>query len=102
MRFRVLIVDDEKNQREMLAGFLERNGYTTKTADSAEAALEVLDKSAFEIGLFDMRMAGMSGLGLYKIARDRDPEMQVVLITAFWQCGNCCRSDARRGFHLYF
>jgi len=80
---RVIVVDDEKNQREMLAGFLTRKGYVVAAAESAEQALELLNRKSFEIGLFDMRMSGASGLDLLIKARERDPEMQVIMITAF-------------------
>jgi DNA-binding NtrC family response regulator len=83
LSLRIIVVDDEKNQREMLSGFLQRKGYSVTTADSAESALEILHRKAFEIGLFDMKMSGQSGLDLLKKAKDRDPEMQVVVITAF-------------------
>jgi DNA-binding NtrC family response regulator len=83
LSLRIIVVDDEKNQREMLAGFLELRGYSVSTADSAESALELLDRRAFEIGLFDMKMSGESGLDLLSKAKDRDPELQVIVITAF-------------------
>lgn len=80
---RLLIVDDESNQREMLGGYLKRLGYSIQTAESGEAALKVLESKAFEIGLFDMKMAGISGLELFQKVHAQDPEMQVILITAF-------------------
>lgn len=80
---RILIVDDESNQREMLGGYLKRLGYSIQTADSGEAALKLLESKAFEIGLFDMKMAGISGLELFQNVHAQDPEMQVILITAF-------------------
>ena len=83
LSLRVIVVDDEKNQREMLAGFLTRKGYIVAAAESAEQALELLSRKSFEIGLFDMRMSGDSGLELLIKARERDPEMQVIMITAF-------------------
>ncbi len=83
LSLRVLIVDDEENQREMLAGFLSRQGYKVSSAASAEAALEVAAQESFEIGLFDMKMADMTGLELLQRLRQNDPELQVIMITAF-------------------
>lgn len=80
---RLLIVDDESNQREMLGGYLKRLGYSLQTAESGEAALKLLESKAFEIGLFDMKMAGISGLELFQKVHAQDPEMQVIMITAF-------------------
>jgi len=83
LSLRIIVVDDEKNQREMLAGFLNLKGYSVSSADSAESALELLGRKAFEIGLFDMKMSGESGLDLLRKAKDKDPELQVIVITAF-------------------
>lgn len=83
IQLRILIVDDESNQREMLAGFLRKIGHLVTTCESAEAAEEVLKTHSFEIGLFDMKMSGLSGFELFQKVHVRDPEMQVILITAF-------------------
>lgn len=83
LSLRVIVVDDEKNQREMLSGFLARKGYNVASADSAESALELLSHKSFEIGLFDMKMTGESGLELLKRTREKYPDMQVIMITAF-------------------
>jgi DNA-binding NtrC family response regulator len=83
LSLRVIVVDDEKNQREMLSGFLTNKGYTVASADSAETALEILAHKSFEVGLFDMKMSGASGLDLLKKAKERYPDLQVIMITAF-------------------
>lgn len=83
LSLRVLIVDDEKNQRDMLAGFLEKKGYSVITAASGEEALDLVESHSFEVGLFDMKMSGMSGLELLQRIRESDPETQVIMITAF-------------------
>ncbi|MBN1830494.1 MAG: sigma-54-dependent Fis family transcriptional regulator [Deltaproteobacteria bacterium] len=80
---KILIVDDELIMRESLAGWLERDGHeVTKTA-SGEEALEVLKESRFDILLVDIKMEGMSGLDLLKQVKESDPEVSVVMITAY-------------------
>jgi two-component system NtrC family response regulator len=83
VRLRILIVDDEQNQRDMLAGFLKKNDFAVTTAASGEEALKLFETKSFEIGLFDMRMSGMTGLELFDKVHQLDPEMQVIMITAF-------------------
>jgi DNA-binding NtrC family response regulator len=83
LSLRVLIVDDEKNQRDMLEGFLQRQGYAVSSAASAEEALNLIERHSYEVGLFDMKMSGISGLDLLKRVREVDPELQVIMITAF-------------------
>ena len=60
--FRIMIVDDEDSQREMLAGYLSKKGYRIKTAGSGQEALDIYENESFEIALLDQKMPGMDGL----------------------------------------
>jgi len=80
---KILIVDDELIMRESLAGWLERDGHEVKKAASGEDALEMLKTVKFDILLVDMKMEGMSGLEVLKRVKESDPEVAVVIITAY-------------------
>jgi DNA-binding NtrC family response regulator len=80
---RLLVVDDEATQREMLSGILQRAGYRVETAASGSVALEALERGAFDLLLTDQKMPGMDGLALLERAQSRQPELPVVLMTAF-------------------
>jgi len=80
---RVLIVDDELIMRESLAGWLERDGYEVKKASSGEEALEKSKSSKYDILIVDIKMEGMSGLELLKYVNENDPDVAVVMITAY-------------------
>ena len=80
---KILIVDDELIMRESLAGWLERDGYAVETAASGEEALERLKDTRFDILLLDMKMDGMSGLDVLKAVKVSDPDVAVVMITAY-------------------
>jgi DNA-binding NtrC family response regulator len=79
---RVLIVDDEQSQRDMLAGFLAKKGFKVKTAGSGEEALAFFENESFEIALLDQKMPEMDGIELLRELRQIDPELQAILITA--------------------
>ncbi|MBW1851416.1 MAG: sigma-54-dependent Fis family transcriptional regulator [Deltaproteobacteria bacterium] len=80
---KILIVDDELIIRESLAAWLERDGHEIETASSGEEALDKLKKVRFDILLVDIKMEGVSGLDVLKQVKDDDPEVAVVMITAY-------------------
>jgi len=80
---RILIVDDELILRESLSAWLERDGYNMDTAASGEEALEKVKDTRFEILLVDIKMEGMSGLDLLRHMTENDPDVAIVMITAY-------------------
>lgn len=80
---KILIVDDEKLQRESLAGFLKKIGYDVSLADSAQTALAHMYKHSVDIVLSDYKMPYMTGTDLLKEVKTRHPNVILVLITAF-------------------
>src|SRR5687767_6405876 len=82
-RFHILVVDDEPVQREMIGGFLKKQGFEVVAADSAERAFELFRQDAFDLILTDQKMANMSGLDLLQAVHTINPETPVILITAF-------------------
>lgn len=80
---KILIVDDEATQREMLAGFLTKKGYRTSTACDGPAALETYRDFFSPLAIIDMKMPGMNGLELLEKLRALNPFIQVIVLTAF-------------------
>jgi len=80
---KILIVDDELIMRESLAGWLERDGHDVDTAASGEEALYKCKDRRFDILLVDIKMEGMSGLDVLKQIKGSDPDVAVVMITAY-------------------
>jgi two-component system response regulator HydG len=80
---RILIVDDEAVQRELLQGFLEKEGYDVSSAESGERAVELASTSGFEAALVDLRMSGMDGVATLKSLREKNPELAVIVMTAY-------------------
>lgn len=80
---KILIVDDEIIMRESLAGWLERDGHEVAAAASGEEAIKILKDSHFDILLVDIKMEGMSGLDVLNEVKEDDPDVEVVMITAY-------------------
>jgi len=78
---RVLVVDDDKGVRDVMAGLLGELGYDVAVAADGEEGLVLLQGSTFGLVLTDLNMPGMDGLSLAKRIK-KDSSTPVVLITA--------------------
>ena len=81
-RNKVLVVDDEKNQREIYMMILEDAGFTVTTAQSGEQAVKFARENQFDLVLTDYKMTGMDGVQLVNELSDLDPSIIVVMMTA--------------------
>lgn len=79
---KILIVDDEKRQREILELILTSEGYRASTAASGEAAVRMVKNEHYDLVLTDLKMGGMSGLELLKNLSQLDSSIIVILMTA--------------------
>jgi two-component system NtrC family response regulator len=81
--YRILIVDDEESQRQQLAGFLQKQGFAVATAESGSRGLDLCRDKSFEIALIDLKMPGMDGIELLGKLKELNPEIQVIMMTAY-------------------
>jgi DNA-binding NtrC family response regulator len=81
-RNKVLVVDDEKNQREIYTLILGDEGYAVTTAQSGEQALKLARDNHFDLVLTDYKMTGLDGLTLLGELLKLDPSLIVVMMTA--------------------
>src|SRR5580693_7021981 len=81
-RNKVLVVDDEKNQREIYKLILEDAGFQVTTAQSGEHAMRLDSEDRFDLVLTDYKMTGMDGLTLLGELLKQDPSIIVVMMTA--------------------
>lgn len=79
----LLIVEDEPSQREMLAEFLRKEGHRVAEAKDGPMALDLLRDHTFDVVIMDQKMPGMSGLEVLKEAKKIQPELDVLMVTAY-------------------
>jgi two-component system response regulator PilR (NtrC family) len=82
-RVRVLLVDDEPSMRELLGIVLGREGYEVVVAECGTQALDALKRQSFDLVVTDIRMPDMSGVDVLRAARLGDPDVPVVMMTAY-------------------
>jgi DNA-binding NtrC family response regulator len=80
---KILVIDDEKSQREILSDILMDAGYEVQTAASAEEGLEYIFRNDFLLVLTDLKMPGKDGIEVLKETLKFNSDIQVILMTAF-------------------
>jgi len=80
---RVLVVDDERSMRELLTIVLKRDGHEVLVADDGARAIEMLKKQRVDILITDIRMPQLSGVDVLREAKQIDPEIISIVMTAF-------------------
>ncbi|MBC8076428.1 MAG: response regulator transcription factor [Chloroflexales bacterium] len=78
----ILIVDDEQAVRLMLEAALRTQGSHVRRVASGEEALALLGEEDFDVLLLDLRLGGLDGLDVLRVAKERAPSTEVILLTA--------------------
>jgi DNA-binding NtrC family response regulator len=78
---RVLVVDDDPGTVESITRYLNREGFKVKGLSSPLAALEELETEHYGVLITDIVMPEMDGVGLAREAKERNPFLQIILIT---------------------
>ena len=79
----LLIVDDELSMRQFLTHLFQRDGHTVRVAENGRKAMELLRQQPAEVIISDVKMPDMGGLELLKAARELQPAIEVIMMTAF-------------------
>jgi two-component system NtrC family response regulator len=79
----ILIVEDERSQREMLRDFLRKEGHRVDEAENGVGAIQLIQTNHYNLVLLDYKMPGSSGLDVLRQAKQLNPELDVVIVTAY-------------------
>ncbi len=96
----ILIVDDEDTLRHFLRLTLEDEGYRVSEAADGQIALDLLAHETFDLALVDLRMADVDGLEVMRQFRQRSPETQIIILTAYASVPSAVEA-LRHGAHDY-
>jgi DNA-binding NtrC family response regulator len=95
----ILIVDDETTAVENLAHVCRKQGYQVTTCSSGLDAIEVMEKTSFDLVLTDLQMEKVDGMAVLKRAKEIDPEIAVVLITGYATVDSAVAAMKGGAFH---
>jgi len=80
---RILVVDDERSMRELLAIVLRREGYEVLLAENGRSAIQTLEKEPVDILISDIKMPDLSGVDVLRAAKQIDQDILGIMMTAF-------------------
>jgi two-component system response regulator PilR (NtrC family) len=80
---RILVVDDERSMRELLAIVLRREGYEVLLAENGRAAIAMLEREPVDLLISDIKMPDLSGVDVLRAAKKIDQDILGIMITAF-------------------
>ena len=80
---KILIVDDEAVQRDLLKGFLENQGYRVLTAGDGRQALDIFNREPVPLVILDHRMPGQTGDDVLEKMKAANPMVRAIIITAY-------------------
>ena len=101
MKGTILIVDDERNQREILGSILSGEGYRTLLAGSGQEALDALEREQVDLVLTDLVMPGMSGEELIDAILLRTPGTPIILNSAYGTIQTAVEAIKRGAFYYF-
>ena len=79
----ILVVDDEEIVRESLCSWLKEDGYQAEAVEDGFKALDIIKKKPWNVLFVDLKMPGMDGLEVMRRAKALQPEVPIVIITAY-------------------
>ncbi len=94
MNFKILVAEDEDITLKHLVYSLQKEGYTVSGARNGREALESVEKDHFDVLVTDIKMPEMNGIELLEKVKEKNPEVEVLVVTGFGSIGSAV--DAMR------
>jgi len=80
---KILIADDDAGMRKGLGGILRRTGYLVTEVPGGTEAADQLARDVFDVVITDLKMEPLSGLDVLRLVKQMNPDLEVILMTAF-------------------
>ena len=94
----ILIIDDEKNQRDILTGYLRKKGFNLFSASNGDEGIKNVQSNMIDIIFSDYKMPGKTGLEILEEVKKINPKIDFVILTAFGTIENAVTAMRRGAF----
>ena len=94
----ILIIDDEKNQRDILTGYLRKKGFNLFSASNGDEGIKIVQTNLIDIVLSDFKMPGKTGLEVLQEVKKINPKIDFVILTAFGTIENAVTAMRKGAF----
>ncbi len=94
----ILIIDDEKNQRDILTGYLKKKGFNIFSASNGDEGIKIVQTNLIDIVLSDFKMPGKTGLEVLHEVKKINPKIDFVILTAFGTIENAVTAMRKGAF----
>ena len=84
----ILVIDDEPAQVQILSGFLKKKGFEIQKANSGAEAIKIIENFPIDLVITDFKMPDMDGMQVLKNTKKINPDIDVILMTAFGSVEN--------------
>ncbi|MGD0645685.1 MAG: response regulator [Candidatus Bathyarchaeia archaeon] len=92
MLINILIVDDDQEIRNVLSSILEREGYLVEGLENGKKAINICEKTPFDVALIDIDLPDIKRTGLLRILKEIQPKMVKIIITGHPSIENAAKS----------
>ncbi|MBL7178592.1 MAG: endopeptidase La [Pseudomonadota bacterium] len=99
-KHRILVVDDEEMTRRNLEHVFQKDGYHVDTAASGVEALNLLEKSAYDVIVTDLKMEKVDGMDVLGQAKAKDPNTEVIIITGYATVTTAIEAMKKGSYHF--
>ncbi len=90
--YKILIIDDEKSQSEILSGYLKKRGFSVSYTDSAVTGIEIVKTEAVDIVISDYKMPEKTGYEVLCEVKKINPEISFIILTAYGTVENAVKA----------
>src|SRR3981081_673967 len=94
----ILIAEEDLGMRQFLTHLFQRDGHSIRTAENGRQAMELLRQQPADVVISDVKMPDMGGIDLLRAARELQPNIEIIMMTAFANAGTAHEALLLGGF----